>query len=154
MNRGLLSLFAGVILVFLGILTLIRRLLQLRRCSALSTATITGADIVSRQGTVFLTLEAEIGGETLSLKRRTANKAQFAMGDRIDIRYNPDNPRDFIIEADHSQGRNGIILLILGVALFFVGVYLAGPAITRVPFGRYLMHLQWLMKYRWLRQFR
>lgn len=76
-------------------------------------------------GEKFCATRIRFGGFIFGDGKEVANEAvaKYPAGRTIDVHYNPDNPRETLLEA-HSSWREMIALLALGIAFLLVPVVL------------------------------
>ena len=149
--RNWVGFWCAIALMAIGLFMLARRLLLHRRCDCATTAEIVDARRINKNGSVLLTVRAEIRGETHTMTEKSGASPKFRVGDMVEIRYNPDRPEDFYVTDNHSARRAILLCLGLGLA-FLIMMFIITPEFAmRFPFGMYLMRLRWMIRYRWLR---
>lgn len=149
-RNGVVIFWFGVLLLILSLFFFVRRLLRLRRCTSFATGTLVNAERFGNTSSVRLTVRFSAGDETVTCTDKQAAGAAYQkrVGEELDIRYNPDNPSDFLVEDNHSEQRAILICLVSGLLFFLVGEVMAGPLGANLPFSRELSFIWWYVRYR------
>lgn len=56
------------------------------------------------------------------ISKASSNPPAFRIGERVELKIDPDNPNDFYAPSDKTFGMIGIIFLIMGGIFLFVGI--------------------------------
>ena len=129
MKRLFILLF-GIALIALGIYLIVHNNQLEKRCTVEVTGTvvdITREETTDSDGftehTYYPIIEYTANGETVSVKGNDgSNPSKYSIDDKIDLLYNPENVKEYMIKGDKSSQIAGIISIVVGVLLLGVGV--------------------------------
>ena len=129
-NYYLVYIIAGVMFL-IGLLVTVTGVRRVKRCTEPAQATIVDIEVEvessddgkeQRYRPVF---EFAAKGENVRKKGNVSSSRRRAyhVGDVKNVRYNPDKPKEFIVEGSGSGAGAGIFLMILAVAVAAVVFY-------------------------------
>ena len=122
----------AAVMVLIGILIVFFDRRKRARCTEETTATIVSVgEDVSRDGsghkersyTAYYEFTARGGTVRRQGGTSTTRKRKYKRGETRQVKYNPDNPNEFIVVGDSGNSVGGIVLIILAIAI--AGVVLA-----------------------------
>lgn len=122
----------AAVMVLIGILIVFFDRRKRARCTEETTATIVSVgEDVSRDGsghkersyTAYYEFTARGGTVRRQGGTSTTRKRKYKRGETRQVKYNPDNPNEFIVVGDSGNSVGGIVLIILSVVI--AGVVLA-----------------------------
>ena len=142
----------GLALVAAGLVIWLRHLFRRMRCPAYATGEIVKIEDAEMK-TKRLVVRFTVGGEEMILqeKRQLAGSFRGREGDRVSVRYDPGDPKAFFVEENRIHRVLYRSLIWGGLFLSVAALLLMGPDIYRLPFGRELLRLRWLIRNRWFR---
>lgn len=135
MNSGLFKYFGiGGALVLLGLWSIKKARAKACRCSAVTTARIIRVDVDrersdngKRNRLSYIPVIEYIAGEkkyTKSADVYSSDKNKYNVGDQIEVKYNPENPDEFMTSKMSNYGI-GTCLLVLGTLAIILGILAA-----------------------------
>ena len=153
-NRLILAFYMGLAILAAGLVLAIRRFFRRIRCAAYAAGDVPAVGPAEGKK-VRLTVRFTAGAEerTLEEKRSAPETMSGWTGRQVSVRYNPDDPADFYVEENRSDRTVAVIMIALGLFDCVAAVILMGPEINRLPFGRELSRLMWMIKYRWFKAY-
>ena len=122
----------AAVMVLIGILIVFFDRRKRARCTEETTATIVSVgEDVSRDGsghkersyTAYYEFTARGGTVRRQGGTSTTRKRKYKRGETRQVKYNPDNPNEFIVVGDSGNSVGGIVLIILSIVI--AGVVLA-----------------------------
>ena len=122
----------AAVMVLIGILIVFFDRRKRARCTEETTATIVSVgEDVSRDGsghkersyTAYYEFTARGGTVRRQGGTSTTRKRKYKRGETRQVKYNPDNPNEFIVVGDSGNSVGGIVLIILAIVI--AGVVLA-----------------------------
>ncbi len=122
----------AAVMVLIGILIVLFDRRKRARCTEETTATIVSVgEDVSRDGsghkersyTAYYEFTARGGTVRRQGGTSTTRKRKYKRGETRQVKYNPDNPNEFIVVGDSGNSVGGIVLIILAIVI--AGVVLA-----------------------------
>ena len=122
----------AAVMVLIGILIVFFDRRKRARCTEETTATIVSVgEDVSRDGsghkersyTAFYEFTARGGTVRRQGGTSTTRKRKYKRGETRQVKYNPDNPNEFIVVGDSGNSVGGVVLIILAIVI--AGVVLA-----------------------------
>lgn len=123
----------GLVPLILGLCFIVKARKQQVKCTKSATAQITEIrrveDMVTHDGYLQTDLryipyyEYIVDGQHLVGKsgQSSGRKKKYSVGDETQILYDPENPKDFIVEGKSSFFWKGIVLIAIGAILTSVG---------------------------------
>lgn len=128
--RRLVPLLLSIVFIGLGIFVLVRGNALAKRCTVDVVGTvvdITREETTDSDGftehTYYPIIEYQAGDEKVTVKGTNgSNPSKYQEGDKIDLLYNPDNVKEYIEKGDNSSNIIGIILIVVGILVFFMGI--------------------------------
>lgn len=140
----------GLALIAAGLVIWLRHLFRRMRCSAYAMGEIVkieDAELKSKRLVVRFTVSGE--EKTLPEKRQLPGSFRGKAGDRVSVRYDPEDPENFYVEENRFHRVLYRTLIWSGLFISVASAVLMGPEIYRLPFGRELLRLRWLIRNRW-----
>ncbi len=122
----------AAVMLLIGILIVFFDRRKRARCTEETTATIVSVgEDVSRDGsghkersyTAYYEFTARGGTVRRQGGTSTTRKRKYKRGETRQVKYNPDNPNEFIVIGDSGNSVGGIVLIILAIVI--AGVVLA-----------------------------
>ena len=122
----------AAVMLLIGILIVFFDRRKRARCTEETTATIVSVgEDVSRDGsghkersyTAYYEFTARGGTVRRQGGTSTTRKRKYKRGETRQVKYNPDNPNEFIVVGDSGNSVGGIVLIILSIVI--AGVVLA-----------------------------
>lgn len=122
----------AAVMLLIGILIVFFDRRKRARCTEETTATIVSVgEDVSRDGsghkersyTAYYEFTARGGTVRRQGGTSTTRKRKYKRGETRQVKYNPDNPNEFIVVGDSGNSVGGIVLIILAIVI--AGVVLA-----------------------------
>ena len=124
-------LLAGIVIVLIGVLSIIKGLQKKKRCTVSAVAMIVEVekddDEAGREGTrkkyTYTPIyEFVANGNTI---RRSGNiyshkKREFKAGNTVTVKYNPDKPEEFLVNGKSGGKSFGIALLLFGLVIIAI----------------------------------
>ena len=114
---AVLAVLAGVLFIYLG-------KKKKERCTAVTQAKIVkvkekteSTDEGKKESEYTAELEFEVGGKTYkgSAGKKSGNKRKYRVGDEYDVYYNPEKPKEFLVEGKSGGLFTGIIAILIGI---------------------------------------
>jgi len=117
--------FFGILFIAFGSLFFAFQAGEAKRCTQEATATLveyaeeTSKDSDGHYSTSYFPIVSyKAGGKTITTQDNSGSGAQpYEIGEKIAIKYDPDNPESFLIVGDNSAVKAGLIGVVIGVAL-------------------------------------
>ncbi len=121
---GLSWVFVGLVLLVIGVVLLRGRHRSQHTCTATTMGIV--SDITSRatySGVVFSPLfEYEVNGlKYIKSSPVSSSKINYAIGEPVEVRYNPNDPHEHYLPRDTSGKTLAIVLTLVGVACLIIG---------------------------------
>ncbi|MBQ7171752.1 MAG: DUF3592 domain-containing protein [Clostridia bacterium] len=127
--KRILVLLSGLVVIAAGIFLLAHGNAVKKRC----TEPATGVVVENREredidegviSTVYYpVIEFEADGKTVSVTGSSGqNPAKYRIGDQVELLYNPADPSEMLIRGETGVGLFGIIAIVVGVIVSFVGI--------------------------------
>ena len=131
MKKIIVILF-GLVSIGIGIFLLINANALSKRCTMKTVGTVVDIkveeNIEDDEGitrtvyTYYPVIEYDAENKTVKKQSSTgSNSPKYKVNDRINILYNPNNIEEFIIEGDKSSNIIGIIFIVVGIVVAFIG---------------------------------
>ena len=101
------------------------------RCTAVTEAKVTKVKAKTedteegkKESEYSAILEFEVGGKTYkgSAGKKTSNKRKYRVGDTYDVYYNPDKPKEFLVEGKSGGLFTGVLLIAAAIVLAVIGI--------------------------------
>lgn len=122
----------GIVIVLIGIFNIIKGSKMKSKCTESTSARIVeiekGYDTIGddNSGTEYKytpIYEFSVNGTTV---RKSAgvysnNKRKYHVGDMAVVKYNPDNPTEFMLNGKNTSKSVGIFMSIIGIAIVVIG---------------------------------
>lgn len=121
---GVSWVFVGLVFLAIGIVLLRGRHRSQHACTATTMGVV--SDITSRathNGVVFSPLfEYEVDGlKYIKSSPVSSSKINYAIGEPVEVRYNPNDPHEHYLPRDTSGKTLAIVLTLVGVACLIIG---------------------------------
>ena len=124
-------LLVGIVIVLLGFLSIKRGSQKKNRCTAAASAVIVevqaekdeaGSENTHKKYTYTPIYEFVAGGNTIRKNGGiySHNKRDFNVGDTATVKYNPDNPDEFLVNGKSGGKVLGIALLLFGLVIIAI----------------------------------
>ena len=116
----------AAVMVLIGVLIVFFDRRKRARCTEETTATIVSVgEDVSRDGsghkersyTAYYEFTARGGTVRRQGGTSTTRKRKYKRGETRQVKYNPDNPNEFIVVGDSGNSVGGIVLIILAIVI-------------------------------------
>lgn len=126
--------FYGVAFILGGLYLIYKTISKSRKCSAEAVGTVNGHDAQRRRGgrrghrrtriSYYPIVEFEANGQIIKgiADISSGNPDKYADGTTLTVRYDPENPQDFIIKNKTAKSLliPAIIMILLGTAFLFI----------------------------------
>ena len=131
MDPFIAYLLVGIVIVLIGLLLIGTGSRKKRRCSASTSAVIVEIekedDESAREGTkkkysYTPIYEFTVNGTTVRKSGGiySHNKKKFRVGDTASVKYNPENPEEFLVNGKSGDKGFGIALLLFGLVIIAI----------------------------------
>ena len=124
-------LLAGIVFVLIGILSIRKGSQKKNRCTATASAMIVEVQVekdeVASENThkkhAYTPIYEFVAGGNIIQKDGgiySHNKREFRVGDTATVKYNPDNPEEFLVNGKSGGKSFGIALLLFGLVIIAI----------------------------------
>ena len=124
-------LLVGIVIVLLGFLSIRKGSQKKNRCTAAASAVIVevqaekdeaGSENTHKKYTYTPIYEFVAGGNTIRKNGGiySHDKKDFNVGDMVAVKYNPDNPDEFLVNGKSGGKVLGIALLLFGLVIIAI----------------------------------
>ena len=132
----LTKIFAAAFILW-GLYLIYRLIARSRKCTAETVGTVIGRDAKRRSSggrrhrrstlNYYPVVEFEADGQKVSgtADISSSNSEKYADGTMLTVRYDPENPQEFIIKNKSAKGTlvSAVIMILLGTAVFVFKLY-------------------------------
>ena len=128
MEPFVVYLLVGIVIVLLGFLSIRKGSQKKNRCTASASAVIVevqaekdeaGSENTHKKYTYTPIYEFVVNGNTIRKNGGiySHNKKDFNVGDTVAVKYNPDKPKEFLVNGKSGGKSFGIALMLFGLVI-------------------------------------
>lgn len=133
MNKIFIIIF-GIVFLCVGVYILISGNELAKKCTVETVGTVVGnkeeasesydGEYTSTTYSYYPIIEYKVKDETIKGEGTTgSNPPKYNAGDTLDILYNPNNVREFMIKGDKSSNIFGIVFIVAGALITVLGIF-------------------------------